>query len=372
MRIIGVAEEDPLHHQTWSGSSAYFFSALKAAGHLAGTISAQLPPFITRIYQIKNFHPVLQKWRFKYHLDVEFYSQMTRAAKCRLDTVSDDSYDTILQIGALFDLSRRPGKRTVSYHDGNLASRLNSPYGYPRVRQSILDNALHHERELYERLDHIFTMSKWLADSFVKDFGVRRDKLTPIGAGINLPQVREVMNKSYDNPHFLFIGKEFERKGGRFLLEAFAKVRQEIPSATLTVIGPELSDRPLGVTCLSYISKHSLSGLNVLLDEYARASVFVMPSLYEPFGIVFAEAMAHKLPCIGTRICAMPEIIDDKVTGLLVPPKDSKSLAEAMLTLLKNPEMCAQYGESGYTKYLNLYTWSSVADRCVRKLEELA
>jgi glycosyltransferase involved in cell wall biosynthesis len=372
LRIIGVAEEDPLHHQTWSGSSAYFFSALKAAGQLAGTISAQPPPFITRIYQIRNFHPDLQKWRFRYHLDVGFYSQMTRAAKSRLNSVRDDSYDTILQIGALFDLSRRPGKRTVSYHDGNLASRLSSPYGFPSISQSILDSAFHHELELYKRLDHIFTMSKWIADSFVKDFGVKHDTLTPIGAGINLPQIREIVNKSYDHPHLLFIGKEFERKGGRYLLEAFGRVRQEIPRATLTVIGPELSDLPPGVTCLSYVSKHSLSGLNLLLDEYARASVFVMPSLYEPFGIVFAEAMAHKLPCIGTNICAMPELIDDKVTGLLVPPKDAKSLAEAMLTLLKNPDMCAQYGEAGYTKYLNLYTWSSVAERCVRKLEELA
>lgn len=372
MRIIGVAEEDPLHHKTWSGSSAYFFSALKATGCLVDTVSAQPTPFITRLYQAKNFHPALQSWRFKYHLDVDFYSQMTRVANSRLDALQSNSYDTILQIGALFDLTRRPGKHTVSYHDGNLASRLNSPYGYPSINQTILDRALKHERQLYQNLDHIFTMSKWLADSFVRDFGVKAAKLTAIGAGINLPHVREIVNKSYDSPNMLFIGKEFERKGGKFLFEAFSQVRQEIPGATLTVIGPELSDLPSGVSCLKYVSKQATGGLSALLDEYARASIFVMPSLYEPFGIVFAEAMAHRLPCIGTRICAMPEIIEDGRTGLLVPPKDSQSLATAMLTLLKSPDMCAQFGAAGYNKYLAQYTWGSVAGKCVDTLKGLS
>ena len=102
---------------------------------------------------------------------------------------------------------------------------------------------------LYGRLDYIFTMSQWLADSFVRDFGVGHSKLTPIGAGINLPYTREITNKSYESPAILFVGKAFERKGVLYLLEAFRLVRQEIPSATLTLIGPELADLPSGGVC---------------------------------------------------------------------------------------------------------------------------
>lgn len=370
VKIIGVAEEDPLHHQTWSGSSAYFFSALKAGSHLAGTISAQSSTTANRLSKLRNIHPILERWKFRYHLDVEHYRQMTTSAIQRLNAIEPSSYNVILQIGAFFDLSQRPGKLTVGYHDGNLAVRLKSPYGYPAISQSRIKKALDHERGLYKKLDHIFTMSEWLADSFIKDFSVSSSKVTPIGAGINLPCVREISNKSYDAPHILFIGKEFERKGGRFLLEAFAKVRQEVPDATLTVIGPDLKNPPAGVTCLGYVSKYATGGLDMLLNEYIKASVFVMPSLYEPFGIVFVEAMAHKLPCIGTKICAMPEIINDNRTGFLVPPCDTSSLADRILTLLKNPGLCKSFGEAGYLKYQEKFTWSQVTEQLVTKVLE--
>jgi glycosyltransferase involved in cell wall biosynthesis len=370
-RILGAAEEDPLHHQTWSGSSAYFFSALRAEGCLSATVSASLPAMTTGLYKLKNFHPSFDKWKSRYHLDVGYYNQMTRAVCTRVESLDSSSYDIILQIGALFDLSRRPGKFTVSYHDGNLATRLQSPYGFPAVSRSRIQKALDHERNLYHKLDHMFTMSQWLADSFVRDFGVSSEKLTPIGAGINLPYIRERTDDSYEAPRILFVGKDFERKGGKVLLEAFSKVRREVPEATLTIIGPELTGLPDGATCLSYVAKNTSEGLNLLLDEYVKASVFVMPSLYEPFGIVFAEAMAHKLPCIGTNICAMPEIINDKQTGFLVPPQDARSLADRILELLKKPALSKSFGEAGYRRYREHLSWTRVAQKLVQRIRAL-
>ena len=67
---------------------------------------------------------------------------------------------------------------------------------------------------------------------------------------------------------------------------------------------------------------------NTLPYYYSAAEVVVMPSFYEPFGIVFAEAMAHKLPCIGGNSCAIPEIIDNEKTGFIVPPGNSKILGK--------------------------------------------
>jgi hypothetical protein len=73
-------------------------------------------------------------------------------------------------------------------------------------------------------MDFIFPMSKWLANSFVKDFGVNPNKVFPVGAGINLPYIKNVEKKKKENLRILFVGKAFERKGGKLLLEAFAKV----------------------------------------------------------------------------------------------------------------------------------------------------
>lgn len=370
-RIVGVAEEDPLHPATWSGSSAYCFSALRASGHLAGAISAEPSRWTAGLYKARNIDTDLQKWKFKYSLDVGFYNRMADTARRRLKSIHPSTYDAILQIGALVDLTNIPGKFTISYHDGNLAALLASPHAYPDIGQARIKAALQYERALYSRLNHIFTMSEWLADSFVKDFGVSRSKLTPIGAGINLPYIREVSDKSYESPDILFVGKMFERKGGKYLLEAFQQVRREIPQATLTLIGPDLSNLPTGVRCLNYVSKQSPTGLELLLNEYAKAAVFVLPSLYEPFGISLAEAMAHKLPCVGTQICAMPEIVQHQVNGLLVPPGDAKSLGNALLNLLKEPRQCKEFGESAYHRYLEKFTWNSVESRLISRLTHL-
>jgi glycosyltransferase involved in cell wall biosynthesis len=131
----------------------------------------------------------------------------------------------------------------------------------------------------------------------------------------------------------------------------------------LTLIGPTLASAPAGVRCLGYLSKNSDGGLNQLLSEYARATVFVLPSLYEPYGIAFAEAMAHRLPCVGTNICAMPEIIEHGETGFVVPPGDANQLARSLIALLTDPEGARQMGQTGFEKYEREHTWETVAQR---------
>lgn len=362
-KLLGVIDENPYDPRTWSGSSKYFFEALAQQGALLSAISAQPSKQTQWLYKMLSFQPQMRKWKFKYHLNSGYYRQMTKVAKHALSGFDTSQYQVILQVGAWFDMTGYRDKRVVSYHDGNLATLLASPYGYPNISEGYIRRTLVYERHLYNRIDLIFTMSKWLADSFCRDFGVLPSKVFAVGAGINLPRVRNVQNKSYDAPRILFVGKDFKRKGGEDLLQAFQMVRKEIKNAELTIIGPKLESPPEGVRCEGYISKMSKEGLGKLLDEYQRASVFVIPSLYEPFGISFVEAMAHRLPCIGTNICAMPEIIQHGKTGYVVPPRDPLTLAKHLLELLKEPERCRSFGDAGYQRYAQNYTWEVVAAR---------
>jgi glycosyltransferase involved in cell wall biosynthesis len=371
VKILGVIVGDPFDHKTWSGSSRYFFYALKEKGYLYKAISAELPTMTELFYKIKSFHPSGEKWRFRYEINTKLYEQMTKIGLAKISQMGETDYNILLQVGAWYDFSTRPNKPTISYHDGNLATLLNSPYGYPKIRNSLIRQALDYEKRVYQKLDHIFPMSQWLADSFVKDFEIDTDKITPVGAGINLPFTKPVSAKKYELPRILFVGVQFDRKGGRYLLDAFQRVRREIKHAELVIVGPSLKDLPEGVRNVGRISKADWKGLNVLLDQYVNASIFVMPSLYEPFGIVFAEAMAHRLPCIGTQVCAIPEIIDDGVNGFLVQPRDSKELAQRILDLLKDAKACNEFGENAHTKYSQNYTWEAVADKIGNRILEL-
>jgi alpha-maltose-1-phosphate synthase len=363
LRIAGVIDEDPFDPQTWSGLSAYFFGALRENGVLSGAVSATPAKPVQRLYQLLSFQSDKQKWKFRYHLNVNYYRQMTRVARQKLTALGTEAFDVILQVGAWYDMTNFAGKPVISYHDGNLATLLQSPYGYPSIAVRHIRSTLAYERELYKKIRLVFPMSEWLADSFVRDNGVNRRKVFPVGAGINLPHVRPIRNKSYEAPRILFVGKDFSRKGGPDLLAAFAKIRAAVKTAELAIVGAELDNAPPGVRCIGVLSKSNSADLNRLLDEYERASIFVMPSLYEPFGVAFAEAMAHKLPCVGTNICAMPEIITEGRSGFLVPPRDPVALASRILALLESPDLCREFGDFGYQRYLENFTWQAVVDR---------
>ncbi|MFY9883974.1 MAG: glycosyltransferase family 4 protein, partial [Candidatus Cybelea sp.] len=126
---------------------------------------------------------------------------------------------------------------------------------------------------------------------------------------------------------------------------------------------PDVPPVPPGVTSLGFVSKRTQAGSQTIRDAYRDASVFVMPSLWEPFGIVILEAQAHALPCVGSDAFAMTELIRDAEAGYVVPPKDSARLAEALLSLLKDPTACAQMGANGRRRQREYHTWAGVAQR---------
>jgi len=205
-------------------------------------------------------------------------------------------------------------------------------------------------------------MSQWLANSFVKDFGCDKDKVIAVGAGINLPTIRPI-ERNYINYNLLMVGKDFRRKGGNYLLDAFVKAKRTLPKLTLTLIGPQLENLPDGVECLGFVDKRSPEGLQQLFDAFERASLFVLPSLYEPFGIALVEAMAHRIPCIGTRNCAMPEIIVENETGYLVPVADSDAIAEKIIEAFADEKNYFAMCNKAYERYLANYTWSAVTQK---------
>lgn len=360
-QYFGVIDEDPFHYQTWSGSSRYFFGAFAERGELAGATGTELSALQAGYLKAKNIHTDLKRWKFAYHLDPAGCSLRTRRARKVIAEVGKP-IDCLVQVGAWYDMTGL-GLPVVSYHDGNLARRLDSPYGYPKISRARINRAFEYERKLYEKIDLIFPMSQWLAGSFIRDFGVPESKVIPVFAGINLPDREVFQPASYESRHIVFVGKDFKRKGGPDLLEAFSTLRKEMPDARLTIVGPsEEIDAP-GVTCVGPISKGTPDGLQRIQEIYQSAALFILPTLYEPFGIAFAEAMAHGLPCIGTQICAVPEIIDKDKTGILVAPGCPDQIARKAFEILSDPLAARQLGEAAFNRYHQKFRWEEVAGR---------
>jgi|SRR5665213_2775925 len=141
-------------------------------------------------------------------------------------------------------------------------------------------------------------------------------------------------------------------KGADTLINILPRVLQTTPDASLVLVG-DGNDRPrleqlahdLGVS----EHAHFLHGLTPeqLFACYANCNIFALPSKGEGFGLVFLEAMAHAKPVIGGAHGGIPDIVEDGVTGLLVPHGDVVQLAKALEVLLSNPDRAQEMGERG-------------------------
>jgi alpha-maltose-1-phosphate synthase len=144
-------------------------------------------------------------------------------------------------------------------------------------------------------------------------------------------------------PRLLFMGGDFPRKGGPLLLEAWVAGRFA-GRAELVIVTDWRLPRPLpaGVRRIRGVTSHSPAWSTC----WADADAFVMPTLNEAFGLVYQEAAAAGIPAIGTDQNAVPEIIRDGTTGLLVPPGDRDALVAAMNRLVESPDLRDRLGRA--------------------------
>jgi len=159
-------------------------------------------------------------------------------------------------------------------------------------------------------------------------------------------------------------------KGVMTLVDAFTEVAKRVPDAKLEIYGdgPErdllertVAMRKLGGRIVFHGWKDSRSGL------YRDFRLLAVPSRKESFGMAALEAMAYGLPVVGTEVGGLPEVIEDKVTGLLVPAGDADALAEALIRLLEDPGLCRRFGEAGraraearFTEDRFLFSWHAL------------
>jgi glycosyltransferase involved in cell wall biosynthesis len=210
-------------------------------------------------------------------------------------------------------------------------------------------------------------MSTNISRSIIEEYGCPPEKVICAYCGSNIQPLsfEEVDEGRYSRANILFVGVDCLRKGGHVLAEAFKKVLLVYPDATLTIVG---CSPQLNIPNCTIVGKIPLQDVK---KYYKQATVFCMPTLLEPFGIVFLEAMAFKLPVIGTNIGAIPDFIQNGLNGYVIEPDNSDKLADCLIDLLGKPEKCRAFGENSYRLFLNRYTWEKTGQLISNNIKEV-
>jgi glycosyltransferase involved in cell wall biosynthesis len=261
-------------------------------------------------------------------------------------------FDPEMVVG--FDLDgiflRRGGARSIASLKGVLADEARFEHGAARARLSI---EAFFERIHVRRAEIVLATSAYSAARVVEDYGVPSGQVRVVPEPIELARWKQLLETSQalprDRPSLLCVAHLYPRKDVTTLVEAMAPLKA---AAVLRVVGdgPELSSlrslvrrRGLGdrVEILGHVP------LARLAAEYARASVFCLPSRQEGFGIVFLEAMAAGLPIVAARAAAAEELLGAGDCAMLVPPGDVAALTAALDGLLVDATARQRLGAAG-------------------------
>jgi starch synthase len=360
VRILGLVEGDP--SSALSGVGHYLLEALDRRFSVTGTVDYAPHGAVRIAIAAATFRPSRAAWRARFHTSRLAHRMLSRTLRGRLAEFEGD-FDLALQVHGWVDGQPHPYALFVDQ------TRLMAERGWPEwmpFTAGERDELLALERRMYAGAVHLFAMGGPARDSLLADYGVDAERATVVGGGLDFEAMPEAAGPG-EEPRILFVGRDFERKGGHVLVRAFERVHERIPEAELEIVGAARGFDVPGITSYGKISDREQ-----LRELYRGARVFCLPSLYEPYGLVLIEAMAHGVPCVGSAVQAIPEILDDGRAGLLVPPNDAERLAEALLRLLTHDGLARDLGAAGRLRVGRELTWDRVAERMAPALERAA
>lgn len=335
---------------TWSGTIWGLFCSLSKYYDLINiNIGNEKYPFIKRV------------WQHIFGGDLG-YSQIKQWKKKLSNNINAGVYFQFAGI-----VQNQEGVRTYIFQDCSVNSVLyfakhksdsfrNSNFSHCKMKW--IEKRAMEEMAYYRTCSGIFTLCHWLVDDLVNRLGLPAEKVHYAGCGINVDYDKIDDGKRVGNK-ILFVGIDFKRKGGFLVVDAFKKLKERIPNVELYIAGPRINPIREKIAGYHFMGRCDRNQLN---DLYNKCDVFAMPSYFEAFGIVFAEALCFGLPCLGRKCFDMPIIIDEGKTGELIENDNVEIAAQKLYDLLVQNHYKQKVKENR-NYYLKEYSWDKVAER---------
>lgn len=367
VRLLVLCAGDPESERAFSGSARSLILALERRGivhHKANVLGytdtfkrGSLP---IRILRKLDRFGIEEAYRWSALAFARNTKRAHRIAK------SNPGFNACLMYGTTFcpELSQP----TYCYFDAT-AAQVNAArvWEFAAFKEVTAQAIIAYQKRVFDRCTAIFPRTEWAARSVRDDYGIAEKRVVVAGAGANY-LAEPLPHGPYDTQTVLFVGIDFEIKGGPLVVEAFRKVREKLPQAKLVIVGCEPRIDEPGVVVVGKISKETPGGRERLLQLYGEASVFCMMSRFEAFGIVVIEAQNSGVPCVLPDSFSFPEMIRDHETGSLVNHYDANQLAEILTTLLGSPARLAAMGRAAHAFVQQRWTWDIAAERIHRRI----
>jgi glycosyltransferase involved in cell wall biosynthesis len=356
LRLGIIADGDPRDQSTNSGVARALQESLAAREgvEVSALYSGELRAALNALVRVLSFRPHRREWQIQswWGRARPLIRSLKRSA---LIYQGRRGFDVLLHVRNFYYPTRHP---YAVFIDTTLSIRARD-WPEPGVSSKVYDRLIRVERRFYLKALRVFTASDYVAREVSRTYGVPAARVTVAGAG---PIIRSTESTRISGPlagrplRVLFVGRDFERKGGDVLLAAL-EIAGRTASFSLDIVGCS-PDVPPPLASVVRVHGDVLDA-EMVARMYREADVFCLPARFEPFGIAAIEAMMHGLPCVVTDVGVLGDLMRASGAGLVVTTGDTMGLARALMVVHSDAvraEMARRARENGLA-----YSWDRVA-----------
>lgn len=376
MRIGYISVGNPNDVTYWSGIPYWTVRSLRAAGHHVELI-CRLRTTAKYVFLIQKIAAMIANSNFQAQrtrlVTISYAKQITRIIK------KAGPFDLLLSDSSIPVSDLKTDIPAVFWTDATADMMI----GYYKDKLWSLENsarrvAVAQEQRALERCTFALYASPWASRHVASNFDVKRSKIItrPFGPNMNVPRHLDTATlserlKNFEVCKLLFIGRDWDRKGGPLTVAIVARLLALGVKASLTVVGcqPFAAGKvPDFVRQDGLINKSTQDGQDALASLYNSHHFFIMPSTAEAMGVVFVEAAAHALPAISTETGGISAVVINNKTGLLFSSDAGVEVyADRIIGVIKNPDIYIEMCRNARAVFEECWSW----DVIIRDIEAL-
>lgn len=368
MKIGFASRYDPLDKKTWSGTSFYTLQQLKRFGEVE-IFQYPLPKLLQEWLTTQKS---INKRFFKKHTAVEFLRSYAKHFSRKLtDDLKKRPVDILFVSASSQMIAYAETSIPVIYMTDATFQQLQGYYpNFSNLTRYNIKQGIALDKLAFQRSSHCILASEWNKEAAITDYGIPPEKISVAPCGANLdfiPSVNELNVDASGTCNILFIGVEWERKGGDIALAAYRKLKETISQATLHIIGctPPLdltSDK--NITVIPFLDKNNRKDFERLHKIYLQTDFLLLPTRAECAGIVFSEASAYGIPSITTDTGGVTTYVRNKINGYSLPlSAGDVAYADMIKQLFMNKDGLGKLKQSSRNLYEHELNWQQWGDR---------
>lgn len=359
----------------WSGTPFHMSSAFEKQGvdieHI-GNLDRQLPPFFKLKQWWKKFASGQRESPRFNVVAAKYYSEQVAnfLKKTHVDAVIAPQINPIAYLDC-----KQP---IVLWTDGLYASLVGFYPGFSTHSANSIKQGNMITRECLARCSYAVFSSDWAARTAIEIYGINSSKVKviPFGANINchhtLDDIHAILKtRSRNTIKLLFLGKQWERKGGSVVIDVAKALHHAGYLVELNFVGclpPKEIEIPSYIHCHGFVSKRAKEGIEKIQQLLRESHFLFVPSRAEAYGIVFCEANAYGLPCLTTHVGGIPTIVKDHINGKTFSLDASTTdYCDYIVNIFQDYNRYEELALSAFNEYQTRLNWQ-VAVKAVKSL----